>query len=227
MKFRTVNIRVAACTECDTRRTLRVEASPPRVLFAPLCVDDFVHCDRFAMPPTRQLPEPPPLPIQFSDEAPPHNASSAIIEELPGAVASVLVELLRELRASTFVTTAERRSIAGIPDTRELPAELARTVDRTFELLREEPNAETREAIGLGLLLVAEWAEVQRSHRTAVVFYHGALTVIPDNVQMAYHIGRLLRRIAMYDEAEAWLLHTVEKAAAAENWENPPLRYLG
>lgn len=111
--------------------------------------------------------------------------------------------------------------------TRELPAELARTVERTFELLQEVPDAETREAIGLGLLLVAEWAEVQRAYRTAVVFYRAALTAIPDNVQIAYHIGRLLRRVAMYEEAEAWLLHTVDKAAVAENWDTHALALSG
>jgi tetratricopeptide (TPR) repeat protein len=150
-----------------------------------------------------------------------------MLKELPEAVASDLEELLRVSRTWFLSTAARDRSGGPTLSTRELPPELARTVDRTFALLQEEPDAETREAIGLGLLLVAEWAEVQRAYRTAVVFYHAALTAIPDNVQMAYHIGRLLRRIAMYDEAEAWLVHTVDKAAVAENWENHALALSG
>lgn len=178
-------------------------------------------------PPTRQLPEPPPLPIRFSDDAPAPNASTVIAEELSGAVAPVLDQLLRTSRAWLLVTTASERRIVPTVLARELPAELARTVDRTFELLREEPDPETRQAIGLGLLLVAEWAEAERAYRTALVFYQAALIAIPDNVQMAYHIGRLLRRVAMYVEAEAWLLHTTDKAAVAENWESHALALSG
>ena len=179
------------------------------------------------MPTSRRLPVPPPLPFNFSEDAAALRASTALSEELPGAVASILEELAREARAWFLDSIPGKRRRVPAHALRELPAELVGPVGRTFELLREDPDAETREAIGLGLLLVAEWAEAERAHRTAVVFYQAALTATPDNVQMAYHIGRLLRRIAMYDEAEAWLLHTVDKAAVAENWENHALALSG
>lgn len=179
------------------------------------------------MPTSRRIPEPPPFPFSFSNGAPAVAAKEAFVEELQGAVARVLWELLRG--SFTWLTSSTTRMDGRVsaPTTGEVPAELARAVDRTFELLREEPDTETRQAIGLGLLLVAEWAEAARSFRTALVFYQAALIAIPDNVQMAYHIGRLLRRLAMYEEAEAWLLHTVDKAAVAENWDNHALALSG
>jgi tetratricopeptide (TPR) repeat protein len=77
------------------------------------------------------------------------------------------------------------------------------------------------------LLLVGEWAEAAGALRSAVVFYQAALLAIPDNVPMTYHVGRLLRRLAMYDEAEAWLLHVMETADGAQNWESHALALSG
>lgn len=177
--------------------------------------------------PTRRPRELPALPFPFAAEGSEVTANAVILEEVPGAANRVLQELLHEARSWVQSPLARKRRRSRAAEVSALPVDVRRPVERIFELLREEPGEQTHQAIGLGLLLVAEWAEAAGTFRTAVVFYQAALTVIPGNVPMTYHVGRLLRRLAMYGEAEDWLRHSAAKASAAHSWENQALALSG
>lgn len=88
--------------------------------------------------------------------------STALTEELPGGLSDVLEQLLNEVRAWLEAPETERPRCDDAPSLESLPAELVAPVRRTLELLREVPDDQTQLALGLGLLIVAEWAE--RNH---------------------------------------------------------------
>ena len=172
--------------------------------------------------------DPPTFPFPFvaaGDLAP---ADAVIAEEMPEAVAAVLRQLLHEVRIWLSAPAAERRVLGEPPGVAQVPDAVMERVRRAFALLREEPGRDTTEAIALALAWTAEWLEWEgRAVRSSVVFHQAALLVMPQNVRVAYHIGRLLRRVAMYEMAEAWLQHTVEKAASERNWEHHALALSG
>ncbi|MEW5928280.1 MAG: hypothetical protein AB1941_12495 [Gemmatimonadota bacterium] len=175
----------------------------------------------------RRSPGVPAFPFAFlgGDVAP---ADAVVAEELPGATATALRQLLHEVRIWLSAPGPERKVIGEAPETAPLPHGLAHRVARAFELLREEPDADTEGAIALALAWAANWMEAEgRALRSAVVFYQTTLLILPASVPVAYHIGRLLRRLAMYEAAEAWLLHSIEKAATAGDWQHHALALSG
>jgi tetratricopeptide (TPR) repeat protein len=179
--------------------------------------------------PKRHHPSPSPaFPFPFVAGEGAATAETIIGEEHSAAAASILQQLLHEVRVWLAAPVLERRIVGALPDVNPLPSQLAERVGRLFELLREEPDAHSADAIALGLTWAGDWLEGEgRAIRSGVVFYQATLLVLSENVPTAYHIGRLLRRIAMYEESEAWLLHVVEKAAANQKWEYHTLALSG
>lgn len=57
--------------------------------------------------------------------------------------------------------------------------------------------------------------------------FQAALLAVPDNVSLAYQIGRLLRSLAMWEQAEAWLSHAASRAEDRADWENHGLALSG
>ena len=176
----------------------------------------------------RHFREQPAFPFPFGTNGKKPSASSVVGAELGENIAPVLVQLLAEVESWLAAPVATRRIWTDAPDLDSLPAELATRAERTFELLREALDQHTQDAVALALVWTGDWIEAEtRAARAAIVFQQAALLLVPDNVPLPYHIGRLLRRVAMYDEAEAWLLHTVDKAAAADNWQHHALALSG
>lgn len=176
----------------------------------------------------RHYREQPAFPFSFGTNGKEPSASVVVGAELGDSIAPALAQLVTEVEAWFAAPVATRRIATEAPDLGGLPAGLATRAGQTFELLREESDEHTQGAVALTLVWTGEWIETEtRAPRAAIVFNQAALLLVPDNIALPYHIGRLLRRVAMYDEAEAWLLHTVDKAAAADNWQHHALALSG
>ncbi len=106
--------------------------------------------------------------------------------------------------------------------------ELGATLPPLWRILREAPpGPETLEAVGLACMHVALWAERAAVYRTAVAFFAAAEEADPDNPHYAYHVGRMARKLARYDEAEAWLRWAHWVARNRQAWEVAALSTSG
>ncbi|HEV2149264.1 MAG TPA: hypothetical protein VGR37_17815 [Longimicrobiaceae bacterium] len=95
-------------------------------------------------------------------------------------------------------------------------------------LLREpEPDDDTLEAVALACYHAALWAEERGAYRTAVGLLHAAEDVYPDNAHYAYNLGRVARKMALYEDAEAWLKWAHFVARSSGNWEVATLALSG
>jgi tetratricopeptide (TPR) repeat protein len=170
----------------------------------------------------------PPFAFSFTEDGNRPSAYQAVREELPDFDAMLYQQLLQELQIWVGHPPRERRILGDLPDTGFLPARLIGPVRRTFELLREAPDQDTANAIVLGLVVIADWAEEKpRTIRTAVVFYQAALLVARENIPIANHIARLLRRLGLLDDAEAWFRYTADQATSEAEWEHRILALSG
>lgn len=159
----------------------------------------------------------PPFPLRFA----------GALDEMPGEMKAALGELLGEVQAWRAAPDGERAREGAPPSLEGVPGEIACHVWRTFELLREVPDSNTEPAIALGLLMVSQWAEREQAQRSAVVFLQAALLMLPGNVGLSYQIGRLLRKLAMWEQSESWLKHSRAVAENEGDWENHGLALSG
>ncbi|HEX8361001.1 MAG TPA: hypothetical protein VF613_12875 [Longimicrobium sp.] len=98
--------------------------------------------------------------------------------------------------------------------------ELRTTLRGIVRLLREtRPDADTRDGLVLGCAHLGLWAEGMGACRTAISFFALAEEMDPARPHLGYHIGRLARKLAMYDFAEPWLKWAHRQARAAREWE--------
>ncbi len=98
--------------------------------------------------------------------------------------------------------------------------ELRTTLRGIVRLLREtHPDADTRDGLVLGCAHLGLWAEGMGACRTAISFFALAEEMDPARPHLGYHIGRLARKLAMYDFAEPWLKWAHRQARAARAWE--------
>lgn len=140
-----------------------------------------------------------------------------------------LLHTLVDVTTWAHAAPGEQRLIGGaLAEVAGLPDGIARPVQRIAELVREDADASTPEAVALGCGVIAEWAETEiGATRTAILFTEAAAALMPESVVFPYQIGRLLRREGRYSEAAAWLLHTSEKAADTEKPEYQVLALSG
>lgn len=176
----------------------------------------------------RHVPEQPAFPFPFAATGDKPSASAVIDAEMPESIAPALVQLVAEVESWRAAKGASRRPSTEPPNLDGLPSQLAHRVGRTFEVLRGVPDPDTQDAIVLGVAWTAEWIEAEMyAIRTTIVLHQAALSLKPESVPLAYHIGRLLRRVAMYDEAETWLRYTANRATIAEDWHHHALALSG
>jgi tetratricopeptide (TPR) repeat protein len=98
--------------------------------------------------------------------------------------------------------------------------ELRTTLRGMTRLLREtRPDDDTRDGLVLGCAHLGLWAEGMGACRTALCFFALAEEMDPERPHLGYHIGRLARKLAMYDLAEPWLKWAHGKSRAAGQWE--------
>lgn len=98
--------------------------------------------------------------------------------------------------------------------------ELRATLRGMYRLLREvRPDDDTRDGLVLGCAHLGLWAEGMGACRTALSFFALAEELDPARPHLGYHIGRLARKLALYDLAEPWLKWAHRKARAAREWE--------
>lgn len=134
----------------------------------------------------------------------------------------VLWQVLRDVRA-----WIEAISAPGEPTLDDegwklegIVPELASTLPALDHLLREpDPDRHTAEAVGLACMHTALWAEEAAAGRTALAFFQAAENADPDNPHHAYNVGRMARKLAMYDAAEGWLKWASWVARGARRWE--------
>lgn len=148
-----------------------------------------------------------------------------ILQELAGigkeSTGRVLRQLLQEVRAwghglegSVPAATEEevRRTADAVP-------ELAASLRALHRMLRSAPDEPALEAVGLAFMHLATWAERSAAYRTALAFFQAAEEVDSDNPHYAYHVGRMARKLALYDAAEGWLKWAHWIARAQRRWE--------
>lgn len=106
--------------------------------------------------------------------------------------------------------------------------ELSATLPPLWRLLREAPlDHATFEAVALACLHVANWAENAAAYRTALAFFQAAEDLDADNPHCAYNVGRMARKLALYDAAEAWLKWAHWIARVQGEWEVATLALSG
>jgi tetratricopeptide (TPR) repeat protein len=109
-----------------------------------------------------------------------------------------------------------------------LVPELAITLPALDRLIRDpNPDPSTMEAVALGCMQVGLWAEDAAAGRTALAFFQAAEDADHDNPHFAYNVGRIARKLAMYDEAEAWLKWAHWVARGAARWDVAALSLSG
>lgn len=102
----------------------------------------------------------------------------------------------------------------------EAVPELSATLRGMYRLLRERaPDEDTRDGLVLGCAHLGLWAEGMGACRTALSFFALAEQMDPERPHLGYHLGRLARKLALYDLAEPWLKWAHRKARAAREWE--------
>ncbi len=95
-------------------------------------------------------------------------------------------------------------------------------------LLRDpDPDESTIEAVAFACLNAALWSEERGAYRTALGFLHAAEDVDPDNPHYAYNLGRVARKMAFYEESEAWLKWAHFVARSYGKWEVATLALSG
>lgn len=95
-------------------------------------------------------------------------------------------------------------------------------------LLRDpEPDDDTLEAVAFCCYNAAMWADERGAYRTAVGLLHAAEDIYPDNPHYAYNLGRVARKMAFYEESEAWLKWAHYVARSSEKWEVATLALSG
>lgn len=90
-----------------------------------------------------------------------------------------------------------------------------------------EPDDDTLEAVAFCCFTAAMWADERGAYRTAVGLLHAAEDVYPDNPHYAYNLGRIARKLALYDESEAWLKWAHYVARSSGKWEVATLALSG
>jgi tetratricopeptide (TPR) repeat protein len=114
------------------------------------------------------------------------------------------------------------------PELLDAVPELRTTLGGMVRLLREtEPDDDTRDALVLGCAHLGLWAEGVGACRTALSFFALAEELDPARPHLGYHIGRLARKLALYDLAEPWLRWAHARARAAALWEVAALALSG
>lgn len=106
--------------------------------------------------------------------------------------------------------------------------EIQPTLHSLHWLFREpDPDESTVEALALGFAHLAVWAEGRGAYRTAVAMLQGADALFPENPYFAYSIGRVARKMAWYDDAEAWLKWAHFVARGGKRWDVAALALSG
>jgi len=121
-----------------------------------------------------------------------------------------------------------RRGMEPGEDLADVAPELQPTLGALHALLGEPSrDAATREALALGCAHVAAWAEERGAYRTALGFLQAAGELLPGNPHFAYDVGRVARKMALYDDAEAWLKWAHFAARRARRWDVATLAVSG
>jgi tetratricopeptide (TPR) repeat protein len=145
-------------------------------------------------------------------------------------VGLVLWQVLRDVRAWLEAISAPDEPTLGDAGWKldGLVPELAATLPALDRLVRDTaPDRASVEAVAVGCMHVGLWAEDAAAGRTALAFFQAAEDVDPDNPHYAYSIGRVARKLALYDEAEAWLKWAHWVARGAGRWEVATLAMSG
>jgi tetratricopeptide (TPR) repeat protein len=156
---------------------------------------------------------------------------TVILDEIGGGGGAALRHLLESVsqwvarpagsRGGVYHPAAEGVDPGAVP-------ELLLSVEALQRLVAEAtPDADTSEAVGLGCYTVAEWAEERGAIGTALAWAQAAIEAWPQQPHYAYLVGRLARKRAEYEMAEAWLRYAMRLARRRMVWEVYALALAG
>ncbi len=87
-----------------------------------------------------------------------------------------------------------------------------------YNLLCDEPDPDTAEAVAYACTRIALWAEGWGACNTALAFAQLAQEVQPSNAYFAYDVGRLARALADYPAAVTWLKWACRLSCRQQAW---------
>lgn len=109
-----------------------------------------------------------------------------------------------------------------------LVPELAVSLPTLDRLIRDpNPDPATLEAVAVACMHVGLWAEDVAAGHTALAFFQAAEDTDGENPHYAYNLGRVARKLALYDEAERWLKWAHWVARGAGRWDVAALSLSG
>jgi len=88
-----------------------------------------------------------------------------------------------------------------------------------YNLLCDEPDPDTAEAVAYACTRIALWAEGWGACHTALAFAQLAQEVQPSNPYFAYDVGRLARALADYTAAASWLKWASRLSRQQKAWK--------
>jgi tetratricopeptide (TPR) repeat protein len=147
-----------------------------------------------------------------------------VLDELEAAgkgdAGLALWQTLRGVRDRIDAAPADAAVIVASAELLDAVPELRTTLRGMVRLLRQaRGDEETRNGLVLGCAHLGLWAEGLGACRTAISFFGLAEEMEPERPHLGYHIGRIARKLALYDVAETWLKWARQQAEAHGAWE--------
>jgi tetratricopeptide (TPR) repeat protein len=147
-----------------------------------------------------------------------------VLDELEAAgkgdAGLALWQTLRGVRDRIDAAPADAAVIVASAELLDAVPELRTTLRGMVRLLRQaRGDEETRNGLVLGCAHLGLWAEGLGACRTAISFFGLAEEMEPERPHLGYHIGRIARKLALYDVAETWLKWARQQAEARGDWE--------
>jgi len=147
-----------------------------------------------------------------------------VLDELEAAgkgdAGLALWQTLRGVRDRIDAAPADAAVIVASAELLDAVPELRTTLRGMVRLLRQaRGDEETRNGLVLGCAHLGLWAEGLGACRTAISFFGLAEEMEPERPHLGYHIGRIARKLALYDVAETWLKWARQQAQARREWE--------
>lgn len=136
-----------------------------------------------------------------------------------GTVIRELLDLTLTRLDALAAAEAEPRPLPLAVDTAGLPPPLA---DFPEALATRDPAV-----VAAGAAKIAKWAEEEGLLKTAAFYAELAASYNPRDAMLLYSAGRLFRRLADFDAAEAWYNRAIDQGTENDDWLAVGLAWSG
>jgi tetratricopeptide (TPR) repeat protein len=161
---------------------------------------------------------------------------SAMLEELPGALGTLLWQCERDVRlwaTSTqvereqlFAPTAGERCLAMVATLEMDAGEVFAPLEAIAAMLRHPVDADPQ-AVMLACQRISQWAEGRDCRAAALAFAQAAASVQTGSAYSAVRVALLARRAGDFGRAEGWLNRAIVLARQSGDWTTYAQAYSG